>query len=71
MEKDRKDRGGRRPNIYRKCVIQEAAEIFRGAGLRPTTTANGKFENFCAAILELVGVPTEGLHDAIFDHLPR
>ncbi len=71
IEKYRKDRGGPRRNIYRVRIIEESAEIFKNAGLRPTTTAAGPFENFCAEILQALGLPTKGLHDAIVRYLKR
>ena len=71
IEKYRKDRGGPRRNIYRVRIIEESADIFKNAGLHPTTTATGPFENFCAEILQVLGLPTEGLRDAIVRYLPR
>jgi len=71
IEKYRKDRGGPRRNIYRVRIIEESADIFKNAGLHPTTTAAGLFENFCAEILQVLGLPTEGLRDAIVRYLPR
>ena len=71
IEKYRKDGGGPRRNIYRVWIIEESAEIFKNAGLHPTTTAAGPFEKFCAEILHVLNLPTEGLHDAIIRYLPK
>jgi hypothetical protein len=71
IEKYRKDRGGPRRNHYRVWIIEESAEIFKTANLRPTTTAAGPFEKFCAEILQVLELSTEGLHDAIIKYLPR
>ena len=71
IEKTWKDGGGPRRNPYRVWIIEESAEIFKTIGLRPVTTRDGPFENFCAEVLQVLGLPTTGLHDAIIEYLPR
>ena len=71
IEKTWKDTGGPRRNHYRVWIIEEGAEIFKTIGLRPMTTVAGPFENFCEEILQILGLPTKGLHDAIVKYLPR
>lgn len=71
IEKNRKHGGGPQRNHYRVQVIKECARIFKTINLRPTTTVAGPLENFCAELLQVLGLPTKGLHDAIVRYLPR
>lgn len=73
LELEKADRGGRPVNPYRLIVIREAADIYRRAvGKPPPRSSTGSFVEFCARILDAVGLPEDvGIGDAIIRHLPR
>jgi len=61
-----KDRGGRPPNPYRTFIIKRAVSIFEFAtGRRAPRSRHGKLVNFCETIHDLLGLPLDGLGDAI------
>jgi hypothetical protein len=66
VELNRRNTGGRPADIYRQYMIQRlAGQASRIIGKRATTTAQGKFENLCIAVLPACGFPSEGIEKAI------
>jgi hypothetical protein len=66
VELDRRNTGGRPADIYRLYMIQRlAARAPWIIGKEATTTAKGKFENLCVAVLPACGFSSEGIEKAI------
>ena len=66
VELDKLNTGGRPPDIYRQYMIQRlAARSPWIIGKEATTTAKGKFEKLCVAILNGCGFSSRGIEKAI------
>jgi hypothetical protein len=66
VELDRHNEGGRPADIYRRYIIQRLAERSPWIiGTRATTTAKGKFEKLCVAVLPACGFHSKGIEKAI------
>lgn len=66
VELDRRNRGGRPADIYRQYMIQQlAARSPSIIGQEATTTAGGKFEDLCVAVLDACGFCSTGIEKAI------
>jgi hypothetical protein len=66
VELDKRNPGGRPADIYRQYIIQRlAARSTWIIGKEAATTAGGKFENLCVAVLPACGFTSTGIEKAI------
>jgi hypothetical protein len=66
VELDRRNKGGRPADIYRQYMIQRlAGRAPRIIGKEATTTAKGKFEKLCVAVVDACGFNSTGIEKAI------
>jgi hypothetical protein len=66
VESDRSNQGGRPAQVYRQHIIRRLAERSPWIiGIRATTTAKGKFQKLCDAVLPACGFRSQGIEKAI------
>ena len=69
---ERLNKGGRPPNIYRRYAISRLALIYPYlCGTDPKPTLTGHFMRFCQLVMEALGLPTDGLEDAVRRELEK
>lgn len=65
-------RPGPKAKPLRTHLIRRAASIFfEATGERPPKYMHGRFKYFCANLMEMIGLDTVGLIDAIKNHTPE
>jgi hypothetical protein len=72
LEVERRNRGGSPGLIYRNQAIDGLVRIYREVwDTEPTLTRSGRFFRLCHDVLQLLNLPTDGLHSAVSRSLRR
>ena len=58
---------GRKPLKNREFMLAALAEGWRRLGRKPTSGIRSKFGEFCEAVFDAIGWPTEGVNAALAD----
>ncbi len=66
VELDRLNRGGRKPQLERRLLINELARAAPDIiGEKASVATSGRFVNLCAGVMSACGLPVEGLEKAM------